>query len=517
MAGEFRGRVLAISPRAAPTRHDVPMNFCRDVAAAADPRRVALVERTRAGERREHCFGTLTERSTRLAGTLAEFGVRRGGVVLVLIGNRAEWVETLLACWWLGAVALPCSEQLRPADLRFRLAATAPSLVVADERHSATVQAAGPDCPVLLLPDPGAYAGEPPPPADVDSDDPALLTFTSGTSGGPKAVVHAARYLTGQRLQARHWLDARDGDLVWCTAATGWSKSARNAFIAPWLAGATALVHDARFDPHERLAIAAEERVNVWCMAPTEFRLIAKQATPGPLPAVRSLVAAGEALDPGTLQVWREAVGVDVRDGYGQTETGQLTGNPPGRPARPGSMGRALPGVRLWVADGELLVDPATVPTFFRGYLGEPTPTGPWHTGDQVRIEEDGYLVFVGRADDVIVSSGYRIGPAEVEAVLTGHPAVAECAVVAAPDPERGSVVRAVVVLRAGRVASPELVRELQEHVRRETAPYKYPRVVDFVTDLPKTATGKVRRSALRPGDPGPTAGGRGPLPQSPE
>jgi acetyl-CoA synthetase len=298
-------------------------------------------------------------------------------------------------------------------------------------------------------------------------------------------------------------MDAREGDLVWCTAATGWSKSARNAFIAPWLNGATALLHDARFDPAQRLEILAAEHVSVLCMAPTEYRVIAKRVTLEPLPQLRTLVAAGEALNPEVIRAFTESLGIEIRDGYGQTETGQLTGNPVGEPVRPGSMGRPLPGVALEVIDGELVLsDPRSDPTFFVGHLGgEPAPDDrPWHTGDRVRHEEDGYLYFEGRNDDLIISSGYRIGPFEVESALVSHPAVAEAAVVAAPDEERGSVVRAVVVLRDGFDPSDRLTTELQAHVREQTAPYKYPRIVDFAPELPKTSSGKVRRALLRAG-----------------
>ncbi len=209
-------------------------------------------------------------------------------------------------------------------------------------------------------------------------------------------------------------------------------------------------------------------------------------------------MAAGEPLNPEVLRAWREATGLEIRDGYGQTETGQLTGNLAGEPARPGSMGRALPGVRAWVDDGELVVDPDTVPTFFLRYLGEPMPGGVWRTGDRVAADDDGFLWFEGRTDDLIISAGYRIGPFEVESALVEHDAVAEAAVVAAPDEERGSVVRAVVVLRDGFAPSPRLARALQDHVKARTAPYKYPRVVDFAAALPKTPSGKVRRARLR-------------------
>jgi acyl-coenzyme A synthetase/AMP-(fatty) acid ligase len=477
------------------------MNFARDVVEAAEPQRLALVERPRYGRpRREWTFGEVARFAATVAHTFDELGVRRGDVVLTLIGNRPEWVLTMVACFRQGYVVLPCTEQLRPKDLRQRLEVAQPALVVCDERNEETLRAAGWAGTTVRCPW-GRWAERtPPPPAELDPEDPCLITFTSGTAGEPKAVVHAQRYLAGQRLQAEHWLDARPGELVWCTAASGWSKSARNVFIAPWLRGAAALLHDRRFDPDERLAVLDEEPVAVLCMAPTEYRIIAKRAQPRPTPTLRGLVAAGEALNPEVLRAWHAATGLWVRDGYGQTETGQITGMPLGRDAVPGSMGRPLPGIDAWVDDGELVLDPATVPTFFRGYLGDEAPSGPWRTGDRVTQDEDGFLFFEGRTDDVIISAGYRIGPFEVESALVAHPAVAEAAVVGAPDDERGAVVRAVVVLRDGHAPSDALARELQDHVKAQTAPYKYPRIVEFAAELPKTASGKVRRAALRGG-----------------
>jgi acyl-coenzyme A synthetase/AMP-(fatty) acid ligase len=494
------------------------VNFARDVLDTLPPDRLALVELARDGSRREWSFGEVSYRSARLAGALARRGVGRGDVVMTLIGNRPEWVLTMLACFRLGSVVLPCTEQLRAKDLRLRLAVAHPRLVVADERNRAELALALGEDParaevgaarehdteVVLVPDDALFDCPPAAPVELTPDDPCLITFTSGTAGEPKAVLHGQRYLLGQRLQAEHWLGARAGELVWCTAASGWSKSARNVFIAPWLSGAAALLHDARFDPAERLELLARERVNVLCMAPTEYRVIAKRATLAPLPHLRGMVAAGEALNPEVLRAWREVTGLGIRDGYGQTETGQLTGMPLGEEPRPGSMGRALPGVQLEVVDGELVADPVSVPTFFLGYLGESPPDGLWHTGDRVRRDEDGYLYFEGRTDDVIVSAGYRIGPFEVESALVAHPAVAEAAAVAAPDEERGAVVRAVVVLRDGHPPSAALARELQEHVKGLTAPYKYPRIVEFARELPKTASGKVRRARLREQAPAP-------------
>ena len=335
-------------------------------------------------------------------------------------------------------------------------------------------------------------------PAALDPGDPALIVFTSGTTGRAKAAVHPQSYLAGQATQARHWFGARKGDLCWCTAATGWSKSARNSFIAPWLCGATALLVEGRFDPAERLDICEREGVNVLCQAPTEYRILAKRAELRRLPKMRRLISAGEPLNPEVIRAFSEAMGLEIRDGYGQTETGALTGSLGEKRVRVGSMGRPLPGIELRVDDGELVLRRESCPTFFSHYIGEEPFSGEWwRTGDRVSQDEDGYLWFEGRDDDVIVSSGYRIGPFEVESALLSHPAVAEAAAVSHPDPERGSVVRAVVVLRE-REPSEELAHELQEHVKEVTAPYKYPRIVDFADELPKTASGKIKRAELR-------------------
>jgi acyl-coenzyme A synthetase/AMP-(fatty) acid ligase len=477
------------------------VNFACDVVEAAPPGRRAIVALGRDGSRREWTMGEVARSARTVAAHLHELGLRRGDVVLTLLGNRPEWVLTMVACFREGYVVLPCTEQLRSGDLRLRLDVAQPCLVVADERNAAVLAGAGWDGPTIWAPWGDWPPRDPPPPAELTPGDPCLITFTSGTAGEPKAVLHGQRYLAGQRLQAERWLDAREEELVWCTAASGWSKSARNAFIAPWLRGAAALLHDARFDPDERLELLERERVSILCMAPTEYRVIAKRAQPRPTAGLRGLVAAGEPLDPGVLGTWHDATGLWIRDGYGQTETGHLVGMPLGEPARPGSMGRPLPGVALRIADGELVLDdPATDPTFFLRYLGEEPPSGPWRTGDRMHADEDGFLYFEGRADDVIVSAGYRIGPFEVESVLAAHPAVADAAVVAAPDDERGSVVRAVVVLRPGHRPSETLVRDLQQHVKAQTAPYKYPRIVDFADELPRTPSGKVRRAALRGG-----------------
>jgi acyl-coenzyme A synthetase/AMP-(fatty) acid ligase len=463
--------------------------------------RLGIVAVDAEGNRRDWHFGELIARSAGLSGAFAARGVRRGDVVMTLLGNRVEWALSLLACWRMGAVALPCSPQLRRHDLELRVAAASPALCVAAEDLLGEL----PDgVPAMTLPEVVATLDEDRPqetPAAIEEmgpEDPALIVFTSGTTGEPRGVVHAYRYLAGQRAQAEHWLGSRPGELVWCTTAPGWSKSARNVFLAPWLTGAAATIHEGRFDPAERLDIAEALGVNVLCQAPTEYRMLAKRTTLRPLPALRRMVSAGEALEAETIAAFRDAMGLEPADGYGQTETGHISGNLAGEPVRPGSMGRPLPGIAVRVADGELQLQASSSPTFFASYLdGERFEGEWWPTGDLARQDDDGHLWFEGRSDDVIVSSGYRIGPVEVEAALLAHPGVAEAAAVAAPDPERGAVVRAIVVPR-DREPSAELARELQEHCKRETAPYKFPRIVDFAAELPKTASGKIKRAELR-------------------
>ncbi len=422
---------------------------------------------------------------------------------MTLVGNRIEWVLTLLACWRMGAVALPCSTMLRRADLEHRVVAANPKLCVGEESLLAEL----PDgVPAMTMADVARVLDEDLPqetPAAVEEmepEDPALIVFTSGTTGEPRGVVHGYRYLFGQQVQAEHWFGSRKGDLAWCTTATGWSKSARNVFLAPWLTGAAAVIHAGRFDPAERLDLAQALGVNVLCQAPTEYRMLARRTALRPLPALRRMVSAGEPLDPESIAAFREAMGLEPADGYGQTETGHVTANQVGEAVREGSMGRPLPGMETRIVEGELQLRAASSPTFFSRYLdGERFEGEWWQTGDLVREDGDGYLFFEGRGDDIILSSGYRIGPTEVEAALLSHAAVADAAAVAAPDPERGSVVRAIVVLRDGN-PSEDLIRELQEHCKRETAPYKFPRIVEFTGELPKTSSGKIKRAQLRQG-----------------
>jgi acyl-coenzyme A synthetase/AMP-(fatty) acid ligase len=317
-------------------------------------------------------------------------------------------------------------------------------------------------------------------------------------------------------MQAERWLAAAPGDLVWCTAGTGWAKSIWNVLLGPWSAGASIVLHEGAFDPAERFRLIAELGVTVLCQAPTEYRLMAKQdgIDAYDLSRVRHMVSAGEPLNPEVIKTFGEEFGLTIRDGYGQTENTLLVANMPGAEIRPGSMGLPTPGHEIAVIDEDGAIVPdgeegdvalaGRPPSLFREYYRAPEETaavfrGDWYvTGDRATRDGDGYLWFTGRADDVILSAAYRIGPFEVESALLEHAGVAESAVIGKPDPDRGQIVKAFVVLRPGVDGSDGLVRELQEHCKRVTAPYKYPREIEFVGELPKTRSGKIRRVELR-------------------
>ena len=484
------------------------MNFIEDVIERFPFSREAVIGIDAEGRREVHCFSHLFARSLGLSGVMLARGVRRGDVVMILVGNRIEWVISMLACFRMGAIAFPCNPQLTAGDLALRVNQTNPALAIGEQRFLSALPS-GVAC--LDMDDLARTFDEDlnqPAPArcaKLEPGDPAIIVFTSGSTGEPRGVIHAQSYLTGQALQAEHSFGARPGELAWCTAAPGWSKSSRNAFIAPWLCGATALLVDGRFDPETRLEIARREKVNLLCQAPTEFRILAHRTELAEMPDMRRMVSAGESLNAGVISAFREATGVEIADGYGQTETGAVTGMRPGDriEGREGSMGRPLPGIKTRIVEGELQVKADTCPTFFSRYLdGEPFEGEWWQTNDLVSADEDGFLYHQGRNDDVISSAGYRIGPGEVESALLSHPAVAEAAAIAAPDAERGSVVKAVIVLRDGPpepgAETDRLTAEIQAHCREVTAPYKYPRLVEFTEELPKTSSGKIRRSELR-------------------
>ena len=430
------------------------------------------------------------ERDTlRAAAALARTGVAPGDRVLVRLPKRYEWLLALGALYRLGAVAVLCPELTPEAELTARARQLGARVSLLEPRDVALADSQAP-----------AHA--------PGADAPAFVIFTSGSTGEPKAAVHARRYVRANWLQTVHWMGVQPGDRVWCTAGTGWAKSLRNTWLAPWLRGAETVLHEGRFDPDERLRLIARLRPAVLCMSPTEFRLCAKSAEfeRADLSSVREVVAAGEPLGADVLERYRKLHGLRIRDGYGQTEIGAVAGVMRGDDSPPGSLGAPLDGVDLRLdGSGELLVRAASVPTFFLGYLdatgsqeAAALEDGWWRTGDRAYHDDEGRLWFQGRADDVIISAGYRIGPVEVESALGSHPAVLEAAAIARPDAERGHVVHAVIVLQPGAVPSEALTVELQTHCKRVASPIKYPRSIASAATLPKTESGKILRSQLR-------------------
>jgi len=506
-------------------------NFARDVIdRLASENRVGLLFVDEQGARREFTFPEIAATSRRWAAALRDLGVKKGERVVVLLPKVPAWLFAMLALDRLGAVVIPCSEQLRAKDLAFRANHGEATTVIAHASNSAEVdlmRAAAPDVHRYLLVGAEApgwtaldplveraheFAG-----VATAASDLAYIVYTSGTTKDPKGVVHSHAYTFAKRMQAKFWLDAKPNDLVWCTAATGWAKSLWNVLLGPWSCGAPIVLHEGGFDPAQRMDLIRDLEVTVLCQAPTEYRLEAKLDHLGErwrLPRLRHCVSAGEPLNPEVLALWKAAFGLVIFDGYGQTENSLLVANLPGMDVRPGSMGKPTPGHDVAVVDDEgERCRPGEIgdigvrghpPTLFSGYYKNDEETsaarrGEYYlTGDRALVDDDGYFWFVGRSDDVISSGAYRIGPFEVESALLEHPAVVESAVVGSPDPDRGNVVKAFVVLRAGYEPSDALIAELQQHCKRVTAPYKYPREIEFVAELPKTRSGKIRRVELR-------------------
>jgi acyl-coenzyme A synthetase/AMP-(fatty) acid ligase len=490
-------------------------NFARDVVERSDPDALALRFVAADGAVRDLTFGEIAGSAARWAGLLRARGVSPGDRVLVLLGKTPDWHAVMVAGLKTGAVTIPCSELLRAKDLDFRVRHSGARLLLADPRCRAEVEAMGEECDVVYV-DEAALPGPDAATADTTAGDPALLLYTSGTTKDPKGVVHTHGYTWAKRAQAERWVDARPGDVVWCTAGAGWAKSIWNVLLGPWSCGAAAVLHEGGFDPEERFRLLEELAPDVLCQAPTEYRLMAKVdgLSRHDLSATRHMVSAGEPLNPEVIRAFEGAFGRTIHDGYGQTENTLLVGNFPGAEIRPGSMGRPAPGYDVRVIDLDGQETPVgeegdialrgDAPALFAGYWNQPEETaavyrGEWYvTGDRAVRDEDGYLWFTGRADDVILSAAYRIGPFEVESALLEHTAVAESAVVGKPDADRGQIVKAFVVLRPGHAAGDDLARQLQDHVKRVTAPYKYPREIEFVESLPKTRSGKIRRVELR-------------------
>jgi acetyl-CoA synthetase/medium-chain acyl-CoA synthetase len=467
--------------------------------------------------------------------------------VIIMLPRIPEWHIAMIGTLKAGALAIPSSTILRSKDIAYRACHSEAAAIVSIDEQTDAVDAVRAEMPSVkhFIVCTG-HGGEPgvdserggrAPSSDArwidlrtsleaapDDDsachstrasDPALVYYTSGTTGPPKAVLHNHGYTHAQRHTSLLWHGVRADDRLWTTSDTGWAKAAYGVIFGPWSVGAEVFLYDGRFDAARELELLAEVAPQVFCAPPTEFRLLVKEDLSSlQLPALRECVSAGEPLNPEVIRAWRDATGLTIRDGYGQTETTLLVGNFPGTPVRPGSMGLPMPGHRMEVIDeagnalppgevGDIALHGAPPSLFVEYWKDEEASRacrrGDWYvTGDRAYRDEDGYFWFVARADDLIISAGYRIGPFEVESALIEHPDVVEAAAVAAPDADRGSIVKAYVVVRDGVSAGPELAARLQEHVKNTTAPYKYPRAIEFVDALPKTVSGKIRRIDLR-------------------
>jgi acetyl-CoA synthetase/medium-chain acyl-CoA synthetase len=519
-------------------RWDVPdaFNFGRDVIdrLARDPGRQALLWRDARGRERRLRYADVSAGANRVAHLARELGVGPGDPVLVMLPRVPEWQLVCVGLLEAGALVIPCSTLLRPKDVAYRAGHSGAVAVIAASEVVPAVDAVRGELPKVrhhlelhaeeARPAPGweslsaALARQPDDGSAgraTRASDPALVYYTSGTTGPPKAVLHDHGYTYTQRYTSRFWHGVRDGERIWTTSDTGWAKAAYGVIFGPWSEGAEVVLYHGRFEPAAELDFLMEIDPHVFCAPPTEFRLLVKQdLSRVRVPRLRECVSAGEPLNPEVIRAWQSATGLTIRDGYGQTETILLVANFPGIPVRPGSMGLPMPGHRVDVIDAEgrpaaagEVGDVAVAgrpPSLFRGYWKDAEATartrrGDWYlTGDRAYRDADGFFWFVGRDDDVIISAGYRIGPFEVESALLEHPDVVEAGAVAAPDPDRGAVVKAFVVLRPGVTPDAGLVERLQAHVKNVTAPYKYPRQIEFVSELPKTVSGKVRRVELR-------------------
>jgi len=449
---------------------DVParFNFTRDVieAIATDPLKSALTFVDREGIVDRRTFHEIAGDAARWA-HLMRTRLDRGDRVVLAVGNVPAWQCAMLGALKSGLVAVPCPNTLRARDLAFRVRHSGARLVVADRSLELEIEEmshqVGASVSVLFLDDaldelrrymPAA------PTEETAAGETALILYTSGTDKEPKGVVHTHAYTWAQRAQATHWLDAHEGDIVWCTAETGWAKAIWNSLIGPWSHGAEIVVHDGRFDAKERLSLLQKLGVTILCQTPTEYRMLAKleKLEFAHLPRLRHAVSAGEPLNPEVIARFQDALGLTLHDGYGQTENSLLVANAPGVPIRPGSMGLPTPGHDIAVIDEVGQVCPPGVegdlaligrpPTLFTGYWDAPDETdaafrNDWYvTGDRATRDADGYFWFVGRADDVIKSAGHLIGPFEVESILMEHPAVAEAGVIDKPNRVAAEVVK---------------------------------------------------------------------------
>jgi len=500
-----------------------------------DPDHLAMVWVSDADESKEITYREFTERSKRLANALSGIGAQPGDRVLTMMHRVPEWWEIVLASIRGRFVSAPGTTLMTPKDIAYRINTADVSVVFTDAENVGKVEEARSECPglreiVIVGGNSGNYhdyeelvgnASPELPNPNNSADDLLMLYFTSGTTGYPKMVpITHASYPIGHISTGKFWMDQRPTDLHWTLSDTGWAQAAWSCFFGPWNMGSALFIHDQRgkYDPKSTLEMLEKYPITTFFAPPTAYRMLVLEDLESFQPkALRHCMGAGEPVNPEVIDAWQNGVGMHIWEAYGQTESTLLAATFPGMKHKPGSMGVTAPGYYMAVVDddgnersdgqeGEIAVrvTPDWPVGLYPGYLENEEANakvfrGDWYyTGDRATRDEDGYFWFIGRADDVIISASYRIGPFEVESALLEHDACAEAAVVAKPDPVRTNIVKAFVVLAPGYEASDEILVQLQDHVKTTTAPYKYPREIEFLPELPKTISGKIRRTELR-------------------
>jgi acetyl-CoA synthetase len=491
------------------------------------------------GNEKRFSFGDMSRLSNKAANYLRSLGISKGDKVMLILRRRWEYWVLAVAIHKIGAVLIPGSLQLTAKDIAYRAQAADIKLIVAVDNPFPVeqVELASGDCPSLVnkvivggnregwldfsrfeecsdvFPRPVGKS------ATINSD-PFIIYFTSGTTGLPKMALHDYTYPLGHIVTAKYWQRVQDGKLHLTVSDSGWAKFGWGKIYGQWICGAVILAYDMdRFVPSKLLSIIEKYKVTTFCAPPTMYRfMLQEDLRQYDLSSVEHACNAGEPLNPEVFRKFQNLTGLMLCEGFGQSESSVMIANFPWFPPKPGSMGKPSPLYDIVLLnsdgkpcmegeDGEIVIrnTGADRPVgLFKEYYRSDDATGAvflnngYHTGDVAWYDSDGYYWFIGRNDDIIKCSGYRIGPFEVESALMEHPAVVECAVTAAPDPIRGQVVKASIILAAGYSPSPELTKELQEHVKHVTAPYKYPRIIEYVKDLPKTVSGKIRRAQIR-------------------
>lgn len=517
-----------------------------DVLAEKTPDKRALVWCNDKGEEKIFTYKDMSLLSSKAANAFASLGIGKGDTVMMILKRRYHFWYCLLGLHKLGATAIPATNLLTGKDIAYRIEAADVKMLLCtggpdDEQvitHvnegieksgrsviKASVYGADEgyvDFDSLVESASDVYSREKFD-AEYDPNTYSLIYFTSGTTGMPKMVAHDYRYPLGHISTAGFWQHLNPNDLHFTLAETGWAKCVWGKFYGQWLCEAAIFVYDYehRFPPIDIARMIEKYKITTFCAPPTVYRFIIQEDLSGiDLSSLRASYVAGEPLNPEVYKKWLDLTGLKLREGFGQTEGPVMIFNNPWMEPKPGSMGKPTPGFGIVLLDdnghlceigeeGEICIDISNGKPvgIFSGYHKDPELThkvmhdGYYHTGDQAWIDEDGYFWFIGRGDDVIKSSGYRIGPFEVESALLEHPAVVETAITAVPDPIRGQIVKATVVLAKGYEGSDALVKELQDYVKRVTAPYKYPRIIEFVDELPKTISGKIRRVQIREKD----------------